>query len=83
MVTGVDGLAGGGYMRQGENSCTGSIKNLRTLPEILRRAFADDALAKKCVEGGLKTSVEYGYAPFARAWLAQISAMLGRQPHGA
>lgn len=80
MVTGVDGLAGSDYMRQGENAYTGSITNLRTLPDILKRAFEDEALAKKCVAGGLQTAAGYGHAPFKEAWLPILAKTLGRAP---
>lgn len=76
MVTGVDGLAGGDYMLQGENALTGSIKNLRTVPEIVQRAFEDEALAKKCVEGGLRTAAMYSHAQFENAWLEQLKKLL-------
>ncbi len=72
MVTGVDGLAGADYMRQGENAYVGNIRDLRPLPAIMQRAFEDDALAKKCVEGGFKTAANYGYAQFEKAWLEQL-----------
>ena len=75
MVTGVDGLAGRDYMRQGENAYVGSIRDLRPLPSIVQRAFEDEALAKQCVEGGFKTAAQYGYAQFEKAWLEQLQKM--------
>jgi len=79
-VTGVDGLAGSDYMQQGVNSYTGSIKDLRTLPAIVKRAFEDEALAKNCVAGGMKTASDYGYNGFKKAWLKKLSEFLGRAP---
>jgi len=80
MVTGVDGLAGRDYMRPGQNAVVGSIRDLRRLPEAVQRAFEDDALAKQCVEGGLRTAALYGYDSFKTAWLRQLSELLGREP---
>ncbi|MDX2073273.1 MAG: glycosyltransferase [Alphaproteobacteria bacterium] len=83
MVTGVDGLAGRDYMRQGENAYVGSIRDLRTLHLTIQRAFEDEALAEKCVQGGFKTAAEYGYEPFKNAWLPHLAKLLGREPQGA
>lgn len=81
-VTGVDGLAGRDYLKQEENSFTGSIRDLRPLPSLIRRAFEDEALAQRCVEGGFATAQRYQYDAFQAAWLSQLAAFLGRQPHG-
>jgi glycosyltransferase involved in cell wall biosynthesis len=83
MVTGVDGLAGADYMRQGQNALTGSIKDLRSLAATIQQAFSDEALAAHCVEGGFATAAQYGYAPFKKAWLPVLAKTLGREPHGA
>lgn len=80
MVTGVDGLAGRDYMRPGENCLAGSIKDLRSLPDTIYRAFTDDALALRCVAAGKQTARLYGYAPFKAAWIRQFSEFLHREP---
>lgn len=79
MVTGVDGLAGSSYMRQGENAYTASITDLRTLPAVLQRAFTDEALAQRCVQGGLATAKQYEYENFKVAWLEKLSVFLGKK----
>jgi glycosyltransferase involved in cell wall biosynthesis len=76
MVTGVDGLAGADYMKQGENCLVGNIKNLKTLPSIIQRAFEDEALAQKCIEGGKQTAAIYSHDEFEKAWLPELEKLL-------
>ena len=76
-VTGVDGLAGRDYLRQGDNAYVGSIRDLRPLPSIIKRAFEDEALAKNCVENGKIAAARYGYEAFKTAWLAQLTRFFG------
>lgn len=83
MVTGVNGLAGVDYMKQGENSYTGSIKNLRELPAIIERAFTDEALAQQCVKGGFETAKQFSYDAFKQAWLVRLGKFLGVKAVGA
>ena len=80
MVTGVDGLAGRDYMRQGVNSLTASIRDLRGVPIVVQRAFEDEALARECAEGGLRTAALYSHNAFKTAWLNQLSELFGREP---
>lgn len=79
MVTGVDGLGGSDYMRQGENSLTASIKNLRPLAGIVQQAFEDKALAQKCVQGGFTTAVAHSYEHFKKSWLKELSIFLEQE----
>lgn len=76
MVTGVDGLAGRDYMRQGENAFTSSITDLRSLPATLTEAFSNEALAKHCIAGGLSTAKHYTLAQFTNAWLPVLENTL-------
>ena len=83
LVTGVDGLGGRDYIRPGQNALTGSIRDLRRVPEIVARAFTDMALAEKCVENGMLTASHYTHDAFKAAWLPQLTQLTGKQPHGA
>lgn len=80
LVTGVDGLAGRDYMRSGQNCLVGSIKDLRTLPDIITDAFDDEEKAERCAENGRITAGLYGFQPFKAAWLRQFSEFLQREP---
>ncbi len=80
MVSGVDGLAGADYIRQGHNALVGSIRDLRPLPAIVQRAFEDDNLAQQCVEGGFRTASLYNENRFKEAWLRELSQLLRRDP---
>lgn len=79
-VTGLDSLGSVDYMRHGQNCLVGSPKDLRTLPDIVARAFTDRELAYQCAQKGVITAKAYGYAPFRDAWLAQLARLLGRDP---
>ncbi len=79
-LTGVDGLAGGDYMRPGENCLTGSIRNLKGLADIVASAFNDEALAGRVAEKGQITAGLYGYQPFKSAWIRQFSEFLQVEP---
>ncbi len=80
MVTGVDGLAGRDYLRDGQNCMVGSIKDLRSLADTIATAFSDEERARQCVVNGQTTAKLYGYAPFKAAWLRQFSEFLQREP---
>lgn len=83
MVTGLDSLGSVDYMRSGENCLVSSAKDMRTLPDTVRQAFANEALASRCAQNGITTAQAYGYEPFKAAWLQQLSALLGRaSSHG-
>lgn len=79
MVTGVDGLAGGDYMRQGQNCLTGTVRDLRNLAETIKQACTDDELAAHCIDGGFATAQQYGYEPFKAAWIKYLAQALGRE----
>ena len=80
MVTGVDGLAGRDYLKHGENCLVGSIKNLRSLPDIIAQAFSNEALAEKCARAGTIAAQSYGYPAFKAAWIRQFSDFLKQAP---
>lgn len=80
-VTGVDGLAGADYMRNGSNAQVASIRDLRRLGMTMQALFDNDELARRLVEGGRRTASHYTYEPFKNAWLAQLSTLLGKEPY--
>ncbi len=80
LVTGVDGLGGGDYLRPRENCLTGSVRDLRTLPEVVAEAFTDEELAGACAAQGRETAQRYGHKPFKAAWLEQFSQFLNVPP---
>jgi len=80
MVTGLDSLGSVDYMRHEENCLVNSMKNLRTLPDVVRRAFTDEELAARCAKNGEVTAADYGYEPFRAAWLTQLSTLLNTEP---
>lgn len=83
LVTGVDGLGGRDYLRPGENCLTGTITDLKPLPDTIARAFADEALAAACAARGYETAQRYGHGPFKEAWIGQFARFLGVEPRRA
>jgi hypothetical protein len=80
MVTGLDGLSGRDYLRYGENSLTGSFRELPALADIVYRALTDEALAEACALEGQLTAQSYSYDIFREHWLTQLAQFLGRPP---
>lgn len=80
MVTGLDGLAGKDFMRNGENCLTGSLTHLSGLPDIVYRALTDEQLAKHCVANAITTAQHYSYDRFKDAWVAALGEFLKEKP---
>lgn len=80
VVLGLDGLSGRDYMRRGENCLTYPFAHIKELPAAVAQLMQDDAKAEQLSQAGMKTAMQYGYAPFRERWVAQLARFLNKAP---